>query len=119
MLMCLNTGLCAGLMPMEERKVLEMIVACKAALDIPLTRQEKAGGSRSKFLCFRQELFCSLPLTELWEAGDVSSIAELPQALLQKSPVSVYKIWEALAPQRGYTSSRTKLQLVCYFSDWG
>lgn len=55
MLMCLSTGLRAGLMLMEE-----MIVACKAALDMPPTRQAKAGGSRSEFLCFRQELFSSL-----------------------------------------------------------
>lgn len=113
MLMCLSTGLRAGLMLMEE-----MIVACKAALDMPPTRQAKAGGSRSEFLCFRQELF-SFPLAELWEVGDVSCTAGLPQTLLQKSPVSAYKIWEALTPQRGYTSGRTELQLVCYFSDRG
>ena len=74
---------------------MERVVACEAALDIPPTGQAKAGGSRSEFLGSRQELFSSVPLTELWKIGDVNDTAEQPQPLLQKSPVSVYKVWEA------------------------
>lgn len=83
------------------KKVLEKVVACKAALDILSTGQAKAGGPRSEFLCSGQELFCSLPLTELWEIGVVSGTAEEPLPLLPKSLVSVYKVWEHhRTPQR-------------------
>lgn len=80
------------MLPMEERKVLERVLACKAAPDIPPTGQAKAGGSRSEFLGSRQELFRCLSLTELWEIRDVSGTAEQPQLLLQRSPVLVYKV---------------------------
>lgn len=96
MLICLNTGLRARMMlPVGERKVLKRVVACKAALDIPLTGQAKVEGSRSEFLSSRQELFSCLPLTQLWEIRGVSGREKQPQPLLQKSPVSVCNVWEA------------------------
>lgn len=96
LLICLSTGRCAGMvLPMEERKVLERVGACKTALDIPSTGQAKAGGSRSEFLGSRQELFHCLPFTELWEMRDMSGAAEQLQPLLLKSPMSAYKLCEA------------------------
>lgn len=102
-LICLSTGPSTRMMlPMEERKVSERVGACKAALNIPPTGQAKAGGSRSVFLSSRQELFHCLPVTELWMIRDGKSTADQPQPLLQKSPVTMYKVWEALSnsPER-------------------
>lgn len=95
MLICLNTGLCAGMMlPVGERKVLKRVVACKAALDIPLTGQAKAEGTDLNFSALGRN-FSAVSLSQLWEIRGMSGREKQPQPLLQKSPVSVCNVWGA------------------------
>ena len=117
MLICLNTGLCAGTMLlMEERKVLERAVSCKAALDIPPTRRTKA-----EFLSSRQELLSTVSLSEssgrsgTWAVWQSSLSLCCKGARCQCTRSGKHR----QTPQRGCTSSRTNLQLLCCFSGRG
>lgn len=123
MLVCLNTGLRAGMMlPMEVRKALERVIACKAALDIPPTGQTK---QRDPYLNFsslgRNFSTASLPRRSgrsgMWAVQQRSLCCKGAQCRCRRSGK------HHQAPQRGCPSSGTKLQLLCYFSgrdqSWG